>query len=273
MIKPIKIFYSPSKNSSNRKKKNLSSSSKCDKKVTAIKNKQKKISNSPYEIKFQELILEKKEKETINQINDTLLFLNSKNFNDDSLESININNASSYSSLFVDKLKKNQKFKEKNIYLKNFAKELRNSFNSNCNKINIIQNNQYIKNSIRNNVNYYNNLKKENSDLNYINKNLKEEYSILKLQQNNNFNIKNIITNKEEIESKIKLLNYSLNSFLNLISNSPSLEIEKTIPTKSIINLNRIHFSNKKSDNTLILEKENLKKMAFIKMEEIIKKI
>ena len=266
MIKPIKIFYSPSKNSSNRKKKNLSSSSKSDKKVTAIKNKQKMISNSPYKDKDQELILEKKEKEAINKINDTLLFLNSKKINEDSIKSKHINNASSYSSLFVDKLKKNQKLKERNIYLKNIAKELRNSFNTKINKINIIQNNQYIKNNIKNNLTYYNTLKKENSELNYINKNLKEEYSMLKLQQNNNLSIKNILTNKEEIESKIKLLNYSLNSFLELISNSPSSGIEKTISGKSLINHNRIHYSNKKrNDNELILEKENLKKNGLYK--------
>ena len=251
MIRPHKIFYSPSKNISYIKNKNDSSSKRNDKIVTAIKKNENDLSNSTYKSKNEEINMEKKGKEVINKINDTLLFLSSKNFNEDSLKK---NNTSSYSSIFVDKLKKNQKLKERNIYLKNCIKELRNTYN--YNKINIIQNNQYINNNITDNFYYYNNLKKENSELNYINKNLKEEYSMLKLQNNNNLNIKNLLSNKEYLESKIKSLNYSLNSFLDILSFSSS-NTEHSQPINSI----KYNYLNKKKDeNNMFFEKEDLKK-------------
>ena len=256
MLKPSKIYYSPSKNISNKKNNSSSSSKKTEKIVTAIKNKESDLSNSTYKIKEEEKIIEIKEFETINKINDTLLLLSSKSFNEDSLKKYNDNNESSYSSKFVVNLKKNQKLKEKNILLKNFIKELRKSFNSNYNKINIIQNNQYINNNITNNLNYYNNLKKENFELNYINKNLKEEYSMLKLQVNNNINIKNILLNKEELESKIKSLNYSLNSFLDILSFS-STDTEHSLPSNSLKNN---YLNNKKEENIFNFQKEDFKK-------------
>lgn len=256
MLKPSKIYYSPSKNISNKKNNSSSSSKKTEKIVTAIKNKESDLSNSIYKIKEEEKIIEAKEFETINKINDTLLLLSSKSFNEDSLKKYNDNYENSYSSKFADNLKKNQKLKEKNIFLKNFIKELRNSFNSNYSKINIIQNNQYINNKITNNLNYYNNLKKENSELIYINKNLKEEYSMLKLLDNNNINIKNILLNKEELESKIKSLNYSLNSFLDILSFS-STDTENSLPSNSLKNN---YLNKKKDENIFIFQKEDCKK-------------
>ena len=256
MLKSSKIYYSPSKNISNKKNNSSSSSKKTEKIVTAIKNKESDLSNSTYKIKEEEKIIEIKEFETINKINDTLLLLSSKSFNEDSLKKYNDNNESSYSSKFVVNLKKNQKLKKKNIFLKYLIKQLRNSFNSNYSKINIIQNNQYINNNITNNLNYYNNLKKENYELNYTNKNLKEEYSMLKLQNNNNINIKNILLNKEELESKIKSLNYSLNSFLDILSFS-STDTEHSLPSNSLKNN---YLNKKKVENISIFQKEDFKK-------------
>jgi len=259
---PHKIFYSPSKKSLHNKYKNIPSSSSSSKRNTIIKNNNNLLTAEEIAIK--------KGNETINKIDDTLLFLKSKKFSDDSLKS-NVNNTTSFSSIFVDKLKKNQKLKEKNIYLKNVLKELKKINNSNySNHKNSVKKNLFM-NHNNNNSYYYNQLKKEFSELKYYNKLLKEEYSILKLEENNSANIKKIFTNKEEVISKIKSLNYSLNNFLDLIS--PSTEQKeknkmnnnlvssssKQKPLK-IHNHNRLPNSNK--EQKLFFESKNLRKNA-----------
>ena len=167
---PHKIFYSPSKKSLHNKYKNIPSSSSSSKRNTIIKNNNNLLTAEETAIK--------KENETINKIDDTLLFLKSKKFSDDSLKS-NVNNTTSFSSIFVDKLKKNQKLKEKNIYLKNVLKELNKINNSNySNHKNSVKKNLFMNNN-NNNSYYYNQLKKEFSELKYYNKLLKEEYSII----------------------------------------------------------------------------------------------
>ena len=199
-----------------------------------------------------------------------MLFLKSKKFNDDSLKT-KANNASSFSSIFVDKLKRHQKLKEKNIYLKNILKELSKISNSNySNHKNSIKKNLFMNNN-NNNLYYYNRLKKEFSELKYYNKLLKEEYSILKLEENNNINIKKIFTNKEEVISKIKSLNYSLNNFLDLIS--PSIEkkdynkmsdnlISSNQKQNQLKNNNHSKFRNSNNEHNLFFVSKNLRKNA-----------
>ena len=120
MIKPNKIFYSPSKRRlyNNHIKKSTPSSSSSAKRKTIIKNNENLLSNSSKSLKDEDIQMYKKQKDTINIINDTLLFFKSKKFND-SPKKNKLKNNTSYSSIFVDKLKKNQKLKEKNISLKN----------------------------------------------------------------------------------------------------------------------------------------------------------
>ena len=260
---PKKIFYSPSKKSLHNKYKNIPSSSSSSKRNTIIKNNNNLLTIEEISIK--------KETETINKIDDTLLFLKSKTFSDDSIKN-NTNNASSFSSIFVDKLKKNQKLKEKNIYLKNLLKELNKINNSNSsNHKNSVKKNLFMNNKNNNNLYYYNQLKKEFSELKYYNKLLKEEYSILKLEENNNISIKKIFTNKEEVISKIKSLNYSLNNFLNLIS--PSMEqkkqnkmnnklISSNPKQKQLKNYNHNKFPNSNKKHNLFFESKNLRKNA-----------
>jgi len=258
---PQKIFYSPSKKSLNNKYKSIPSSSSSSKRNTIIKNNNNLLT-------IEEIAI-KKETETINKINDTLLFLKSKKFSDDSLKA-NVNNVSSFSSIFVDKLKRNQKLKEKNIYLKNILKELNEINNSNSsNHKNSVKKNLFMNNNNNNNLYYYNQLKKEFSELKYFNKLLKEEYSILKLEENNNIDIQKIFTNKEEVISKIKSLNYSLNNFLNLIS--PSMEskeqnkinnnlISSNQKQKKLKNYNHNKFQKSNNKHNLFFESKNLRK-------------
>ena len=260
---PHKIFYSPSKKSLHNKYKSIPSSSSSSKRNTIIKNNNNVFST--------EEIIIKKEEETISKIDDTLLFLKSKKFSDDSLKN-NMNNTNSFSSIFVDKLKKNQKLKEKNIYLKNILKELNKINNSNSfNKKNSIKKNLLMNNNNNNNLYYYNQLKKDFSELKYYNKSLKEEYSILKLESNNNINIKKIFSNKEEVISKIKSLNYSINNFLDLLSTSMEQKehnkmndnlISSNPKQKQIKNHNHNKFPNSKNRHNLFLKSKNLRKNA-----------
>jgi len=260
---PHKIFYSPSKKSLHNKYKSIPSSSSSSKRNTIIKNNNNIFSR--------EEIIIKKEEETISKIDDTLLFLKSKKFSDDSLKN-NMNNTNSFSSIFVDKLKKNQKLKEKNIYLKNILKELNKINNSNSsNKKNSIKKNLFMNNNNNNNLYYYNQLKKDFSELKYYNKSLKEEYSILKLESNNNINIKKIFSNKEEVISKIKSLNYSINNFLDLLSTSKEQKehnkmndnlISSNPKQKQIKNHNHNKFPNSKNRHNLFLKSKNLRKNA-----------
>ena len=255
---PQKIFYSPSKKSLHNKYKSIPSSSSSSKRNTIIKNNNNLLTVEDLAIK--------KEAETINKIDETLLFLKSKKFSDDSLKN-NVNNANSFSSIFVDKLKNNQKLKEKNIYLKNILKELNKINNSNSsNHKNSIKKNLFMNNN-NDNLYYYNRLKKEFLELKYYNKLLQEEYSILKLEENNNINIKKIFTNKEEVILKIKSLNYSLNNFLNLIS--PSLEQKNHNKTNTnLISSNQKQIKNhnkyphSKKEQNLFFESKNLRKNA-----------
>ena len=77
------------------------------------------------------------------------------------------------------------------------------------------------KNIEKNNNNLtYDFLLKQNRELNEENKKLKDEYNLLKLSQNSNKTLEKIIENKYEVISKIKVLKFSLNDLLNLISNS-----------------------------------------------------
>jgi len=260
---PHKIFYSPSKKSLHNKYKSIPSSSSSSKRNTIIKNNNNIFSR--------EEIIIKKEEETISKIDDTLLFLKSKKFSDDSLKN-NMNNTNSFSSIFVDKLKKNQKLKEKNIYLKNILKELNKINNSNSsNKKNSIKKNLFMNNNNNNNLYYYNQLKKDFSELKYYNKSLKEDYSILKLESNNNINIKKIFSNKEEVISKIKSLNYSINNFLDLLSTSKEQKehnkmndnlISSNPKQKQIKNHNHNKFPNSKNRHNLFLKSKNLRKNA-----------
>ena len=260
---PHKIFYSPSKKSLHNKYKSIPSSSSSSKRNTIIKNNNNIFSR--------EEIIIKKEEETISKIDDTLLFLKSKKFSDDSIKN-NMNNTNSFSSIFVDKLKKNQKLKEKNIYLKNILKELNKINNSNSsNKKNSIKKNLFMNNNNNNNLYYYNQLKKDFSELKYYNKSLKEEYSILKLESNNNINIKKIFSNKEEVISKIKSLNYSINNFLDLLSTSKEQKehnkmndnlISSNPKQKQIKNHNHNKFPNSKNRHNLFLKSKNLRKNA-----------
>ena len=94
---PHKIFYSPSKKSLHNKYKSIPSSSSSSKRNTIIKNNNNLFST--------EEIIIKKEAETISKIDDTLLFLKSKKLSNDSITK-NVNNTNSFSSIFVDKLKK-----------------------------------------------------------------------------------------------------------------------------------------------------------------------
>ena len=56
----------------------------------------------------------------------------------------------------------------------------------------------------------YEYLLKQNKELINENNNLKEEYNLLKLDQNNSFHLEKIVDNKYEIISKIKTLKYSI---------------------------------------------------------------
>ena len=258
---PHKIFYSPSKKSMHNKYKIITSSSSSSKRNTIIKNNNNLLST--------EEIIKKKETETISKIDDTLLFLKSKKFSDDSLKN-NMNNANSFSSIFVDKLKKNQKLKEKNIYLKNLLKELnKTNHYSLSNHKNSIKKNLFMNNN--NNSYYYNQLRKEFSELKYYNKLLKEEYSILKLEENNNTNIQKIFSNKEEVISKIKSLNYSINNFLDLISTytepkeqnkMSNILISSNPNKKQLNNHNHNRFPKFNNDHKLLFESKNLRKNA-----------
>ena len=161
--------------------------------------------------------------------------------------------------------------KEKNIYLKNILKELNKIQNSNSsNHKNSIKKNLFMNNN-NNNSYYYSQLKKEFSELKYYNKLLKEEYSILKLEENNNINIKKIFTNKEEVISKIKSLNYSINNFLDLISTSFEQKehnkmnnnlISSNSKKKQIKNHNYSKFPNSNNRHNLFLKSKNLRKNA-----------
>lgn len=253
MIKPNKIFYSPSKRRlyNNHIKKSTPSSSSSAKRKTIIKNNENLLSNSSKSLKDEDIQMYKKQKDTINIINDTLLFFKSKKFND-SPKKNKLKNNTSYSSIFVDKLKRNQKLKEKNISLKNLLNELDYSYHYNLYKTknNNIQKNNIINNNNIKNINYYKYLKKENIELNYINKTLKEEYSILKLEEKNNMNINKILLNKNEIKSNIKSLNYSLNKFLNLLSTicdtNPNLAQKNSLKNQNYINKDKnIFFEDK----------------------------
>jgi len=259
---PRKIFYSPSKRSLHNKYKNIPSSSSSSKRNTIIKNNNN--ANITEEINL------KKGTETIRKIDDTLLFLKSKKFSDNSLKN-KVNNTSSFSSIFVDKLKKNQKLKEKNIYLKNILKELNRINNSNkSNQKNSIKKNLFINNISNNNLYNYNRLKKEFSELNYYNKLLKEKFSILKLEENNNINIKKIFANKEEVISKIKSLSYSINNFLDLISaltnqkeqNKMNNNLISSNKNKQLKNYNHNKFPNTNKKHNFFLESKNLRKNA-----------
>ena len=64
----------------------------------------------------------------------------------------------------------------------------------------------------------YEYLLKQNKELINENNNLKEEYNLLKLDQNNSFHLEKIVDNKYEIISKIKTLKYSMDNFINLLS-------------------------------------------------------
>jgi len=251
---PRKIFYSPSKRSLHNKYKNIPSSSSSSKRNTIIKNNNN--ANITEEINL------KKGTETIRKIDDTLLFLKSKKFSDNSLKN-KVNNTSSFSSIFVDKLKKNQKLKEKNIYLKNILKELNRINNSNkSNQKNSIKKNLFINNISNNNLYNYNRLKKEFSELNYYNKLLIEKFSILKLEENNNINIKKIFANKEEVISKIKSLSYSINNFLDLISaltnqkeqNKMNNNLISSNKNKQLKNYNHNKFPNTNKKHNFFLE-------------------
>ena len=108
----------------------------------------------------------------------------------------------------LTKLVKNENLKQRNIYLKNLVKELRakcqiNNSNNEGNKYNGLT---------------YEYLLKQNKELINENNNLKEEYNLLKLDQNNSFHLEKIIDNKYEIISKIKTLKYSMDNFINLLS-------------------------------------------------------
>lgn len=257
MIKPKRIFYSPSKNAINNKYKKITTSS-LDTKSSIIKDKDNYLLSSQKKIDEEKEMITKRIN-TINKINETLLFFNSKKFNETSLRNNKVNNAYSYSSIFVDKLKDNQKLKEKNMYLKNLLNQLKNSNNIYINKNNKYQNKQLINNN--KNLYFYNNLKKENSELNYINKKLKDEYSMLKLEENNNINIKKILLNKAEIENKIKTLNYSLNDFLELIStNSNKSESLNNTSPKNQENYNNPNNNNNNNNvHTLFFESQGKK--------------
>ena len=108
----------------------------------------------------------------------------------------------------LTKLLKNENLKQRNIYLKNMVKELRakcqiNNSNNSGNKYNGLT---------------YEYLLKQNKELINENNNLKEEYNLLKLDQNNSFHLEKIVDNKYEIISKIKTLKYSMDNFINLLS-------------------------------------------------------
>ena len=145
MIKPKRIFYSPSKNASNNKFKKITISS-LDKNGSIIKEKDNNLLSSQKKIDEEKEMI-KKRINIINIINETLLFLNSKKFNETSIGNNKANNAYSYSSIFVDKLKDNQKLKEKNTYLKNLLKQLKSSNNIYINKNNKHQNKELINNN------------------------------------------------------------------------------------------------------------------------------
>ena len=256
MIKSKKIFYSPSKKDSNNKYKKISTSS-LNKKTPKVKIKQTNFLNSTTTKKDNKKEIINIEKSTINKINETLLFLNSKKFDNDSIKSKKKNNKCSYSSIFVDRLKNNQKLKEKNIFLKNLLKKLKSYHNYTINKKQNIQKNEFINNSY-NNLNYYNNLKKENIHLNNINKYLRDEYSMLKLEESNNINIKKLLLNKDEIVNKIKSLNYSLTNFLELLStNSNKTPSLKNSSSRNPDHSNYLNKTNNK--HVLLFENKDIK--------------
>ena len=108
----------------------------------------------------------------------------------------------------LTKLLKNENLKQRNIYLKNIIKELKSK-----GQVKNSNNEEKKSNGLT-----YEYLLKQNKELIDENNNLKEEYNLLKLDQNNSFHLEKIIDNKYEIISKIKTLKFSMDNFINLLS-------------------------------------------------------
>ena len=140
----------------------------------------------------------------------------------------------------ITKLLKNENLKQRNIYLKNMLREL---------KLKCQINNSNNAENKNNNLNYKY-LLKQNKELIDENRNLKEEYNILKLDQNNSFHLEKIIDNKYEIISKIKTLKYSMDNFINLFSFQNNISNSKS-KNKNICTENNKRNRNKYNENLI----------------------
>ena len=174
----------------------------------------------------------------INTINNTLNFLNKLNNTKQNIKEYTYSlnkNKDTNSNKYIDKIKTNRKLKDRNLYLTNVLKELQNENNqkeANGNPYNQLLISGSINsnsNQSNNSGNYYNYLLKQKKELLKENRKLKEEYNILKLSEKNSICNEKIIENKDEIEAKIKSLNYSLNNFMELLSTS----IDSRVMSKS----------------------------------------
>ena len=273
----IKSFFSPIKLNSNKSEFNVFTSS----------ERKKNINDNNFELfptstikkgKENEYTTQIQKRKIINQkIDDVISFLSLKENNNGNIsnkmniinkEKFNLNKymIDSKKKSEYEKIKENEILKERNNYLKKMLKEIKSK--------NEMGNNDT--NSTENSYNYYFLLKK-NKQLMNENKNLKEEYNILKLEQKSSTtNIDKIMDNKYEVISKMKSLKYSINNLLNLLSSSNTTEPNKNhnniydIPNynnrslkthtinKYAITYKINEFDNKKNDNIIFTEGENL---------------
>ena len=192
----------------------------------------------------------------INTINNTLNFFDKLNTTKKNIKEyyfpLTKNNNSNLNK-YKDKIKNNQKLKERNIYLNNILKELQNEniqTEANGNPYNqLIISGSINSNSNQSSItNSYNYLLKQKNELLKENKKLKEEYKILKLSETNSICNERIFENKDEIEAKIKSLNYSLNNFMELLSTSINSRTTPSFKTMSKSN-------NNYKENDLFFEK------------------
>ena len=273
----IKSFFSPIKLNSNKSEFNVFTSS----------ERKKNLNDNNFELfptstikkgKENEYTTQIQKRKIINQkIDDVISFLSLKENNNGNIsnkmniinkEKFNLNKymIDSKKKSEYEKIKENEILKERNNYLKKMLKEIKSK--------NEMGNNDT--NSTENSYNYYFLLKK-NKQLMNENKNLKEEYNILKLEQKSSTtNIDKIMDNKYEVISKMKSLKYSINNLLNLLSSSNTTEPNKNhnniydIPNynnrslkthtinKYAITYKINEFDNKKNDNIIFTEGENL---------------
>ena len=215
--------------SSEKKKKSL------EKSQDFLSNTIKKSNEDEYE----EII--NKRKGTIKKIEEVILLLSQRKVIKEVQKGpINKNNhnfhkclhENSKKSKYFEQKKKNEKLKEGNNYLKNIIKKLRKK--SELDNANNIEKN--------NNNLTYDFLLKQNRELNEENKKLKDEYNLLKLSQNSNRTLEKIRENKYEVLSKMKVLKFSLNNLLNLISNSTiSKEEDKSTNINNLLKAQTIN--------------------------------